>query len=93
MSESLLHDLYFGEIRPWERQHKYTREYRELTKKIIGIDEHFKNLLLPEDYKKFEEMRNLRAQADMIESTELFKYAFRTGALMMIDIFRYEEND
>lgn len=93
MRESILHDLYFGEIRPWEREQTYTREQRELTGKITEIGKYFKNLLSPEDYKKFEEIRNLRAQADMLESIELFKYAFRTGALMMIDIFHYGEND
>lgn len=93
MRVSLLHDLYFGEIRPWERERICSREYGELTRKIISMGEHFKNLLSPEEYRKFEEMQNLRAQADIIESAELFEYAFRTGALMMIDIFSYEGND
>lgn len=93
MRESMLNDFYFGSIRPWERKRICTREYRELTNKIIVIKEHFKSLLSPEEYKKFEEMQDLRAQADMIESAELFEYAFRTGALMMVDVFNYEGND
>ncbi len=93
MRESVLHDLYFGEIRPWERAPLRTREYKELTRKIIDIREHLKGRLSPEDYIKLEEMQNLRAQADALDSTDLFAYAFRTGALMMIDIFNYEEND
>ena len=37
MRESMLHDLYFGEISPWERAPVRTREYKELTRKIIDI--------------------------------------------------------
>ncbi|MCI8844254.1 MAG: hypothetical protein HFF08_09105 [Oscillospiraceae bacterium] len=70
-----------------------TREYKELTRKIIDIWEYLKDRLSPEDYIKLEEMQNLRAQADTIDSTDLFAYAFRTGALMMIDIFGYEGTD
>ena len=93
MRESMLHDLYFGEISPWERAPVRTREYKELTSKIIDIWEYLKDRLSPEDYIKLEEMQNLRAQADAIDSTDLFAYAFRTGALMMIDIFGYEGTD
>ncbi len=93
MRESMLHDLYFGEINPWERAPVRTREYKELTRKIIDIWEYLKDRLSPEDYIKLEEMQNLRAQADTIDSTDLFAYAFRTGALMMIDIFGYEGTD
>jgi len=93
MRESMLHNLYFGEINPWERAPVRTREYKEITGKIAGIEAHLKSLLSPEDCDKFEEMQNLQARADAIDSTDLFAYAFRTGALMMIDIFGYEGTD
>lgn len=48
MRESILHDLYFGRISPWERERIYTQEYSELTKKIDDIVAHFKNLLSSE---------------------------------------------
>lgn len=38
-------------------------------------------------------MQDLRTQADELEKIDLFAYAFRTGALMMIDIFDYEGTD
>ncbi|MCI8844407.1 MAG: hypothetical protein HFF08_09885, partial [Oscillospiraceae bacterium] len=47
MRESMLHDLYFGEIRPWERAPVRTREYKELTRKIIDIWEYLKDRLSP----------------------------------------------
>ena len=59
MRESMLHNLYFGEINPWERAPVRTREYKEITGKIAGIEAHLKSLLSPEDCDKFEEMQNL----------------------------------
>ncbi len=92
MKESMIHELYFGRISPWERERIHTREYSELNKKIDDIVSHFKNLLSPEEYARFEEMQNLRAQTDIIDDVTLFEYSFRLGALMMIDIFGFKEN-
>ena len=93
MRESTLHDFYFGQINPWERRPILTRKYRELTSKIDDIENHFKSLLSPEEYAKLEEMQTLRALADEMEKVDLFAYAFRTGALMMIDVYDYAGND
>ena len=38
-------------------------------------------------------LQGLRGQAEAIESANVFEHAFRTGALMIIDVFCYEEND
>ena len=91
----MLKDLYFGEISPWERERECVRtcEYKDLVNKTIAIGEYFKSLLSSEEYAKLEEMKNLQAQIDLIESPDLFEYAFRTGALMMIDIFCCDGNN
>ena len=89
----MLHDLYYGRISPWERKPIHTQEYSELTQKINCISAHFKNLLSSEEYARFEEMQNLRAQADIIDDVTLFEYSFRLGALMMINIFGFKESD
>lgn len=89
MRESMLYDLYFGRVSPWERKRIYTPEYNALIGKIIEMEEHFKNLLSSEEYEKFGEMQDLRGQAGIIESTDLFAYSFRLGALMMMDIFGF----
>ena len=52
---------------------------------------YYKNRLSPEEYKKFEEMQSLQAQADLIKEEELFEYAFCAGALLMIDVFGNKE--
>ena len=67
MKESMIHDLYFGNFSPWERERIRTQEYSTITKKIAAIVEHFKNLLSPEEYAKFAEMQNLQAEIDLID--------------------------
>lgn len=93
MRESTLDDLYYGRIDPGENLCVHTREFREISKQIVAIEEHFRNLLSPGEFEKFEELQRLRGQAEIIENANLFGYAFSTGALMMIDIFDYEGND
>lgn len=91
MKESILNELYFGNVHPWERERTYPPEYTENTQQINDIVAHFKMLLSPEDYAKFEKMQNLRVQTDIIDNADLFRYSFCLGALMMMDIFGYRE--
>ena len=92
MRESMLHDLYSGNFSPWERERIRTREYRTITKKIADMDEHFKNLLSPEEYAKLAEMQDLQAEIELMEDAELFEYAFCAGTRLMIDVFTYQGN-
>lgn len=93
MRESLLNNLYYGRISPWERPRLRTRDFKGISNQNVAIEQHFQDLLSPEEFKKFEELQGLRGQAEAIESANLFEYAFSTGALMMIDVFNYEGND
>lgn len=93
MRESILYDLYYGRISPWERPRPCTRELKEASSQIVAIEKHFRNTLPPEEYAKIEELQKLRGQIEMIESEDLFEYAFSTGVLMMIDVLNYEGND
>lgn len=90
MQESMIFDLYFGNFIPWERKRIRTEEYCSISRKISDIVDHFKNLLSPEEFEKFTEMQNLRAEAESIEDVELFEYAFCAGARLMTDVFTYK---
>ena len=89
--DSILRELYFGNINPCERERVHAPEYTALTKKIDEIDVHFKKLLSREEYDKLQEMLGLRADADLFEEAALFEYAFSTGALLMLDVFGYKK--
>lgn len=90
MRESIVRELYYGNISPWERKRVYTPEHTALTDKIDDIVEHFKNLLSPEEYKKFAEVQELAAQVDADDVVDIFEHAFCLGVLLMIDIFGYD---
>ena len=91
--ESILQELYFGNVTPCERKRVNDPEYVELTKKIDNIVVHFEELLSPEEYAKLMEILELRAEASIFEEAELFEYAFSTGALLMIDVFGYSQQN
>ena len=90
--ESILRELYFGNFRPCERERVRDPEYVALTKKIDSIVVYFGDVLSPEEYAKFTEMRELQAQANLFEETELFEYAFCAGALLMLDVFGHSRH-
>ena len=92
MSKSIMYDLYFGNLVPFERGRAQDPAYNPITRKISDITEHFQKLLSPEDYAKFEEMGNLQAQSGTIEEIDLFEYGFCMGVLVMIDVFDFKEN-
>ena len=93
MKESMLQELYYGNISPWERKCIRTHEYKTLTKKMESIVEYFKNLLSPEEYAKLAEMQEVQSKLSIMDELDLFEYAFRTGVLLMVDVFDYEGND
>ncbi|MCI8879444.1 hypothetical protein D3Z52_18020 [Clostridiaceae bacterium] len=93
MRESMVRELYYGNISPWERKRAYPPERIALTDKIDDIVQHFKNLLSPEEYKKFAEMQELESQVDVEDAVDLFEHAFCMGVRLMIDIFGYTEID
>ena len=93
MRESMVRELYYGNISPWERKRAYPPERIALTDKIDDIVQHFKILLSPEEYKKFAEMQELESQVDVEDAVDLFEHAFCMGVRLMIDIFGYTEID
>lgn len=92
MSKSIMYDLYFGNLVPWERGRSQNPAYTPLSQKVGDIKDHFKKLLSLDEYKKFEEMEDLQADSSTIEDVELFEYGFCMGALTMIDVFSFKES-
>lgn len=83
---SILEQLYFGDIRPDEVIVPKNPEYRALNKKISISKEYFKNILSENDFKLFEETFDLSGESCSMHSTEAFIYGFKMGALMMSEV-------
>lgn len=91
MGKSLMHHLYFGHLIPWERERTQDPDYAPINQKVIDIEAYFHDTLSPDDYKKLEEMINLRAQSSSIENADAFSYGMSMGALLMMEILNYNE--
>lgn len=89
--KSIMYDLYFGNLVPWERGRAQSPDYKPITQKICDIDKHFEKLLSPEEYKKFEELQDLKANIGTIEDVDLFEYGLCMGILLMIDVLSFKD--
>lgn len=79
MRESMVREIYYGNLNPWERKRVYNPERIALNDKIDGIVEHFKNLLSPEEYKKFATIRT----GQILRKSSAKRYLARNGYLLL----------
>lgn len=91
MSRSLMYDLYFGNLIPWERGRAQDPAYNPLTRKVSDLYTRFQETLSPGESKMFEELGYLQAEMDAIEEVDLFEYALCMGMLIMIEVFAFKE--
>lgn len=87
MTETLLKQLYNGEIYPSEIINCKDPQYRELSHKISDETEYFKKTLSPEDWKRLEQLDDMIDDRSAACSYENFSYGFRLGMGLMIEVF------
>lgn len=85
MTETLLKQLYNGEIYPSETINCKAPEYRELSHKISDETEYFKKTLSPEDWSRLEQLDDMIHDRSAAYSYENFSYGFRLGVGLMIE--------
>lgn len=85
MSKSLLQQLYDGEIYPAEGIKCKAPEHRELSHKISDEAEHFKAVLSPEDWKRFEKLKDMESDREDTYIFANFTYGFQLGVGLMIE--------
>lgn len=86
MTETLLKQLYNGEIYPSETINCKAPEYRELSHKISDETEYFKATLSPEDWSRLEQLDDMIHDRSAAYSYENFLYGFRLGVGLMIEV-------
>lgn len=91
MKKSLMYDLYYGRLVPWERGRSQDPAYTPVSRKISDIKEHFRDTLTPGEYQRFEELEDLSAQSSSIEDVDIFEYGMSMDILLMIEVFRFKE--
>ncbi len=86
MTETLLKQLYNGEIYPGETINCKDPEYWELSKKISEKTEYFKKTLSREDRSRLEQLDDMIHDRSSAYSYENFSYGFRLGVGPMIEV-------
>lgn len=91
MPYSIMRELYFGNLVPWERGRPTDPSYTPIARKASEIREHFNDTLSPEGKELFEKLQDLESQYGTIDEIHLFEYAFCMGVLTMIDVLDFKE--
>ncbi|QUL53339.1 hypothetical protein KDC22_23465 [Paenibacillus tritici] len=88
---SLLEKLYHGSLHPNENVIPTDPQYTILNKRISEIIETWKGQLSEEEFDELEAFLDLYAQAHGMELASIFKYGFRLGAGIMVEVLTGEE--
>ena len=82
----LLDNLWRGNISPSERFVRRNSEYSKISEKFCDEMEAFMATLSPEAKRQMESVEDLRISLSVIHDEDLFIYAFRMGAQMILDV-------
>ena len=88
---SILEELYFGRLAPWERGRPKNPDYTPVSRKITDIHTYFQGKLPPDDFAKLEELGNLRSRCNLIEDVDAFSYGLCMGALLIMEVFDFKQ--
>lgn len=88
---SIIEELYYGNIAPWERGVRQNEEYRKITKQIIDIEENFLESMCDDKKKIYERLAVQRCEQQSITDKESFICGFRIGSQIMLEILKGDE--
>ena len=81
-----LQELWRGNITPSERFVRSGSEYKKIAGKLSDEMDRLMESISPEASKKLENIGNLRADMAVLSNEDIFIYAFRLGARLMLDV-------
>ncbi|MEK4047597.1 DUF6809 family protein [Paenibacillus sp. FSL H8-0048] len=90
--KSLLEKLYHGHLHPSENVIPSDPQYTELCQQTSEIIETWKRRLTEEEFQQLEALLDLNAQTHGMELSSIFKYGFRLGAGIMVEVLTGEED-
>lgn len=90
--DSILESLYHGNLHPDENIIPDDPQYSILRKKTSDIIEIWKERLSAEEFDELEALLDLYGQTHGMELAASFKYGFRLGAGMMVEVLTGEED-
>lgn len=88
--ESILHQLYYGNISPSEQYITRLEEYRRLRDIHLRQYDAFFQSLEPYQQKEFNKIMDQQFDTIPMEYADVYANGFQTGAKMMLEVFRKE---
>ena len=82
----VLQELWRGNITPSERFVRSGSEYKKIAGKLSDEMDRLVEMISPEARKQLENIGNLRADMAVLSNEDIFIYAFRMGARLMLDV-------
>ena len=82
----VLQELWRGNITPSERFVRSGSEYKKIAGKLSDEMDRLMEMISPEARKQLENIGNLRADMAVLSNEDIFIYAFRMGARLMLDV-------
>ncbi len=89
--ESVIKELWYGNINPLESGLLRGREFHELQNCMVDCCNKIEKSLTDEQKKVFEKLMDTESDYACLAETAVFSYGFRLGAKMIMDII-YGEN-
>ncbi|MDL2234629.1 hypothetical protein LJC07_00555 [Christensenellaceae bacterium OttesenSCG-928-L17] len=88
--KSILHQLYGGEINPYEETCVTTNDYRRVNRQIQAEKRYFTERMSADDRKRFEALENLYGDSSEMESQKAFCIGFKLAARLLCAVFADE---
>ena len=82
----VLQELWRGNITPSERFVRSGSEYKKIAGKLSDEMDRLMEAISPEARKQLENIGNLQADMAVLSNEDIFIYAFRMGARLMLDV-------
>ena len=82
----VLQELWRGNITPSERFVRSGSEYKKIAGKLSDEMDRLMEMISPGARKQLENIGNLRADMAVLSNEDIFIYAFRLGARLMLDV-------
>jgi hypothetical protein len=87
---SIIEDLWYGNIAPWEREIKRSSNYADALERIVQIEADLHARLNDEEKEILERFVNCTNEMCCISEREIFVQGFMLGAKLIIEVMNSE---
>ena len=87
---SVLEDLWYGNIAPWEREIKRSSEYSDVLERIVELEADLRARLNDEEKEILEKFVNCTNEMCCISEREMFVRGFTLGIKLILEVMTSE---